>query len=749
MQRPFLHVYIMRIFKNRPLALGCLVYLVLLYHSYDPSAYSCINNMCAGAFGAALILTLNLTVKKDFVKKLTVYLIPIILAFFLSGSISLCTFYVDKEKTLNYDGIKDTYEILIEDIDYESDYLSGYIAYIEDLDVRVVLLTYGDEPELGDKLIADIEISRLMGMPHGYDPQMKYMEEGIFLQAQCNDFKVISRDNYTFKIYLRKINAEFNTIIKERLNSDTSSVISALFLGNKEEIYDSDSRDFARLGISHILVLSGMHLSIISAIVGYLFSKTRLRKQLRYILTILSVWLFVGLTGFSESVMRAAIMLTIFYAFFLVRIKADFITRIFVSVALICIFTPYSVFSFGLFLSFLAVIGCVISGEIIKNSEKKSKLRLIPIVIITTVIIVLFTLPVTFLKFGFASTVSPIANLILIPIFTMLLYLSPLVLLLGGIPIVGNGICYVCEQITSFILFITRNTALYKFVVIPFNSRTHIFAVYIIFVAFVAFLVLGKKQRRYCYISVLIGVCLFTCGSVVKSVELHRNTYVHSDSTFDSDYTFVESKGNISVIDNSEISGSSSSYLCTDIIIKGYLEIENYIVTDYTQYMYNAIDRITDVSYVRNVYLPEPMDESEREEYDRIFALLLQKNINVHKISDKIDLNKVKITFAPYEKLPRSTKRLVVYCIEGETSRYAYIGASAYEGTRSYRYAQGFINASDAVYFGAYGPKFLADFEFDLSQVDYCIMSERAKQFSKCDIEEDDIFPSKQRFILR
>jgi hypothetical protein len=236
---------------------------------------------------------------------------------------------------------------------------------------------------------------------------------------------------------------------------------------------------------------------------------------------------------------------------------------------------------------------------------------------------------------------------------------------------------------------------------------------------------------------------------VHKSVELHKNTYVHSESSFDSDYTFIESDGNITVIDNSEISGSSSSYLYIDIITKGYLEIESYFVTDYTQYMYNAIDRITDVTYVRNVYLPEPMDESEREEYDRILALLSQKNINVHKISDKIDLNSVKIIFAPYEKLPRSTKRLVLYCIEGKSSRYTYVGASAYEGTRSYRYAQGFIDASDAVYFGAYGPKFLTDFKFDLSQIDYCIMSERAKQFSKCDIEGNDIFPSKQRFILR
>lgn len=739
----------MRIFKNRPLALGCLIYLVLLYISYGRSSYVFIAEMCVGAFCAALILILNLTVKKDFIKNLTVYLIPIVLAFLLCGAVSLCTFHIDKEKALQYDGIKDTYEILVEEIEYESDSLSGYIGYIEELDVRVLLLTYGDEAELGDKLISDVEISAIRNLPYGYDAKSMYIVDGVYLQAQCNDFEISSRENYNLKIYLRKVNSDFNSIIRDRVNSDTAPIISALFLGNKGEIYDNDSRDFARLGISHILVLSGMHLSIIAAFVGYLFSKTRLRRQLRYILTILAVWMFAGLTGFSESVLRAAIMLTIFYAFFLVRIRADFITRIFVSVTLICIISPYSVFSIGLLLSFLAVIGCVISGEIIKSSEKRSKLRLIPMAMVTTVVIVLFTLPVTFLKFGLVSTVSPIANLILIPMFTVLLYLSPFVLIFGGIPIIGNGICFVCEQIVGLILFITRNTAHLKFVAIPFNSTLHVYAVIIIFAAFVAFLVLGKKQRRYCYISILIGVCLFTCGSVVKSVELHRNNYVYSHSTSDSDYTYLESNGGITVIDNSEISKASSSSLYAEIIDTGYLEIENYIITDYTRYMYDAIDRITDITYVRNVYLPEPMDESEREEYDRIFALLSQKNINVYKISDKIDLNEVKITFAPYEKLSRSTKRLVVYCIEGETSRYTYIGASVYEGARSYRYAQGFINASDAVYFGAYGPKFLTEFKFDLSQVEHCIMAEGAKAFSSCNIDTNEILSSEQRFILR
>ena len=45
--------------------------------------------------------------------------------------------------------------------------------------------------------------------------------------------------------------------------------------------------------------------------------------------------------------------------------------------------------------------------------------------------------------------------------------------------------------------------------------------------------------------------------------------------------------------------------------------------------------------------------------------------------------------------------------------------------------------------------KFIMDFEFDLSGVKYCIMAERAKQFSKCDIDMDSILSPEQRFILK
>lgn len=738
----------MSIFKHRPLALGCLIFLVLLYLSYDFEFYAYVTEICVGVFASLFALIFIYRAKRNIFKEIATYLIPISLALVLCGGLAIGFFHTDKAKADKLDGADGTYEILIEDVAYESETLCGYIGYIEELDIKVALVTYDSEPELGDILSADIYLSKLTE-DTGFESLSRHKQDRILLVAECFEFDVVSRDNTNVKIFFKKLNREYSEIIKNRVSSDTSSVICALFLGDRSGISESDSRDYARLGISHILALSGMHLSILAAVVSHLFRKIKIKRQIKYILTTVVIWLFVALTGFSESVMRAAIMLSIYYLLFMFRVQSDFITRIFASVSIICIFSPYSVYSLGLLLSFMAVIGCAICSHLTIYSERGSKIKLIPLGILGTGVIVLFTLPVTFLKFGFISSLSIPANLIMIPVFTLLLYLSPFVLLFGGIPVVGNVICIVTEWITENTLFLVRNLSSLKFAIIPFNSDIHKYAVLVIFAAFLGYLMLGKKQAKYCFISVLVGVMIFAGGSVYSYIDSSNNSYVYTIEEKSGDYTFIETDNDLTVVANRAISRSSSSTLYSYIVSYGYVEIENLFVTDYTYRMYNSIDKITDITYVRNVYLPIPLNDEEQKEYDRILSNLSQKNVNVHKITGQNDINDIEITFGAFEKLPRSTKRLVVYSVNGENTKYTYVGASVYESDSLSKYAQKHIHSSSIVYFGSYGPKPHKSFKFNLVGVDYVMMTELAKKFSNCNTFENKLLPTDKKFILK
>ena len=88
-------------------------------------------------------------------------------------------------------------------------------------------------------------------------------------------------------------------------------IVAALALGNKAAISGETRHSYSIAGISHVLALSGLHLGIIYTLIMLLFPKKRLRV-ISQCLVLLFIWGYVLLTGFSYSVVRSAIMLTIF-----------------------------------------------------------------------------------------------------------------------------------------------------------------------------------------------------------------------------------------------------------------------------------------------------------------------------------------------------------------------------------------------------------------------------------------------------
>ena len=97
------------------------------------------------------------------------------------------------------------------------------------------------------------------------------------------------------------------------MNSDaeTGGLLGAILLGDRTYLSGQTSLDFSRIGISHVLALSGMHLAILILGIEKLLSLIGISKKARYIITIILTLAYVALTGFSVSVVRAGIMLII------------------------------------------------------------------------------------------------------------------------------------------------------------------------------------------------------------------------------------------------------------------------------------------------------------------------------------------------------------------------------------------------------------------------------------------------------
>ncbi|MBR7100914.1 MAG: ComEC/Rec2 family competence protein [Clostridia bacterium] len=736
----------MNIFKNRPLAFGCAVFLALLSITYKGSIKAAMVISIIGVFLLAFTLLLVFCDKGRILNFLTVYLISISLAFLICASVSVFVFCRDRVIAERYANTEGNYEILIESVEYESSYQSGYLAKCDEIGQRIFVVTNSDGFKRGQMVKADLKLQ--LAVNGDTDEKNFYLSDGIFLKAICSSPSIISEGETSFRIFFEGLNEKYTEKIRSYVNEETSSIISALFLGNKSFLKDSNRRDFARLGISHILALSGIHLSIIVSMVSGIFNSVGIGIRKRYLLTIGVIAFFICLTGFSESAIRSGTMLIILYTMFFFKKKADFVTEIFLSVSLICIASPYSIGSVSLLLSFFAMLGCAVSGYIMRKNRTKGFLRRIVSSLVTTVTVSLMTLPIVFLKFGFLSLVAPISNLVFIPLFTVLLFISPFLLFFGGMGFVGRAVSFVCEGLTGVILDLSGFLASFRGIVIPLKTEIDRYGVAILFLSIVLVAVLKKK-------SILIGLCVMTVGvslisyqGISLSVERAENNYVRTYGDDRGDRTYIESNGRICIIDSKYPSKSSFSEAYKNVIDMGYMEIEMYVVTDYSAYLADAVSMLTDYIYVRKMAIPTPLDEDEFELFLKVETILEENNVKLIEIPRKMEFEDIKIYFAPTEFLPRSTKRLVAYYMEGQTSRYTYAGSATYESRSVYNFVEKSINASDVVFFGGSGPKFKYRYEYDLSNVKYLMFSTKAVYYCKAETQRSRTVLEGRVFVL-
>ncbi len=739
----------MNIFKHRPLALGCALFLALLYIFYLTDAAV---PFIAAAFGVCVLLLLIVFwgyARKEQFTNAFIYLIPISIAIILSSVLSLASFHKDRTDAYFYVGKDGVYEMDVESVSYESDFKSVYVAYSREIRQRIAITTYGEKLLPGQRIKADItEIKSIEGV--SYSEAEYYESNGVYLTAECNDVIITDRDDFSLKGWLYELNFKMCKRIASFTNSNTSSIVSALFLGNKKDLDLDTRRDFARLGISHILALSGMHLTIIVSIVSGALSVLKAGKRNKYILTLLVIAFYIGLTGFSESTLRAGGMLFLLYTMYYFKVRADFITDIFLSVTIICIISPYSIMSVSLMLSFFAMLGCVLSSFIMAKSRIHGEImRKIVGGIVTTISVSLITLPIMFARFGFISVIAPVCNLVIIPLFTVLLIISPLLLALGGFGFIGKAIVWVCEGLTYVIMEFVEYFAKYKGIVFSIHTDLHKYAIIIIFVSICLLMMLGKRKAFVGLSLMLIGVSLLVYQNVAIANDRIENTYVHTVGNDKGDRTYLESGGEICIIDSSNLSKSSVSEPYKRSTELGYTEIGMYVLSDYSEWSYDALDMLTDEAYVRRVCLPVPVDGGEAEKLYETSKMLTDKGVKVLIAQGRIEFMDADIIFGPNEYTSRSTKRLISYSIEGSTSRYTYIGSSVWENKDADDFARSYGEASDVIYFGCFGPKFKYRYKYDLTNVKYCVFSTKAAYYSNCDTESVRTVMQGRRFNLR
>ena len=213
------------------------------------------------------------------------------------------------------------------------------------------------------------------------------------------------------------------------------STVIALTIGDKSGFSKKQKKLLQETGLSHLFVISGLHIGLVFVVALWLgkwffnfvsLFKPRLfeycpRSFLVVLPALAMACFYSALAGFSVSTQRAMIMLTIYSVFKVLGKEVGLMKVLLIAASLILIIDPFSILDSGFWLSCSAVTIIAIAN--IRN-EKLNLFSLQPL-------LWLGMLPLTVSLFGQVSLVSPLVNLIAVPLFCGLLI--PLTILVAGV----------------------------------------------------------------------------------------------------------------------------------------------------------------------------------------------------------------------------------------------------------------------------------------------------------------------------
>jgi len=334
-----------------------------------------------------------------------------------------------------------------------------------------------------------------------FDYRMYLGKEGVYGIVYSPIIEITEKDKGSRILSLLfRVKQGMKRGLDRSLEEPHSSFIASLFFGD-EGVSEDLKTQFNNTGTRHILAVSGMNITIIcSLILNLLLSLGLWRKQAFYI-SVISIVLYIIMIGFSSSAVRAGIMGIIYLLAQVSGRKSLGQRAVTFAASFMLFFNPLLLKAdIGFQLSFAAMLGLIylqpiLSGFLLKVPEffqLRSTLS-------ATLSAQLSTLPITIYYFSYFFLLSPIVNILIVPLIPIITALGFLSSILGIIShALGTVLSFPSFLVSTYILGVINIFSSFSFVLIDFK-KTHFFFflfLYLVFLFFILFAYRKTKEKR-------------------------------------------------------------------------------------------------------------------------------------------------------------------------------------------------------------------------------------------------------------
>lgn len=437
--------------------------------------------------------------------------------------------------------------ILTDFTDYNDDRSLYYIDGRINGRIKAKVYCYGEAKtcNIGD----EITVKGTAALPKdsfSFSSLKYYKAKGYFLTIDRADINIIPSNRLPIKRAMCRYREFIHDKMKIQLDTESISLVDAIMFGDKSHIENDTKKMMYRAGIGHIMAVSGVHLSIVCSLFWFALKLTELNKFARFGIVLIPMFAFVMLSGASNSVIRAAVMLILVYGSSLFNRRADLMNSLGIAVVILTVGDPFTVMDASFILSVTGVLGVgAVAPAIIKTIEKKRKVGKIANSMITSAVVSAAVFPVCFIYFDEVSVVSPISNLLLIPVCSVILICGTIVVFSGGAGFLLVPLMKISKVCAKFVLAAVKIIGGAHFTYIAVSNRFSYLAIIAVIAVTIAAAVYFHRIKTTAI------VYTAACAVCILSVYVYR--FIPSDHI---DISFIKSGSATAIVINDKKNAS-------------------------------------------------------------------------------------------------------------------------------------------------------------------------------------------------
>lgn len=519
---------------------------------------------------------------------------------FLLGFIVFITFGVVDYKVFyrNIESVSNAK--VVSRVDSVSEYNGYTFIFLEDCSVngdsfdgKIMLVVYYEDEQpnikLGDTLDFSANLIKSEILENGefnsyaYKHKIKYL---TYLDAQN-----IAATTGELKVD-EKVREWAKNLIFDNLTYNNASICYAALFGDKTTLDYGIKSAFSISGTSHLLCVSGLHVGFVTTLIYFFLNLCKIKKKHSFLIVVFLLIFYSYLCEFSPSVVRAAIMtITFTLADCSGKVRYDSLSALGFSGTLILLINPFYIFDLGFELSFASCAGIIVLTPLFKKLFQKIHFdNALTEVFSVSLAAQIGTYPILLHNFDKLSFVSLCANVVIVPLFSLIFMFSIVCILINGLLPLGF-LFQIIEYGLNLVIFLTKGFGAINSLVFLTSPGPIMFSCLFYFIAiFISeFVNFSPKTKTFVALfSVILMICTFL--SQFYPINYEKNLLINSSSE---NFTIVTNKINQKVlISVGTCDEEDVSLLKSDLLNLRIINIDCFILVDYNEEMQDEISQI-------------------------------------------------------------------------------------------------------------------------------------------------------------